>query len=784
MLPPVPVLDPLAPGYITCTNFGVVANGDSVTNPLYCLYDDNGMLLICNNTGIFDSIPLGSYCVTMHDECTDSTLTQCISVSGPVVNNDLAVHITNERCSTFTVTATSGSMDIAEYCLYTAADVLIACNNTGVFDDLAYGTYCIKTRLNCPDTIVSICFRASGAVPSINATVSTSNTTCTTFSASVTRWENLTNPEFCIYNSSNVLISCNTRGEFDNLPYGSYCIKVRDGCYDTLITRCFSKAAEPVNINVNAGKSCSYGFAQIDVDAGTAILPVNIRVYYQNGTLLLNRDFNQRVFTIDSIPGTSGGSYYRIVATDNCGNKDSLISGATASYFHHSAAVEMKCPGGLWPNGSGNIAQTVSTNMGSVTVRVIKKNGVSYSPTLTPDFVSGNVYKFYDLGPGTYIIRSKENDCNKNMYDTITIGNYQYPNLNRSTAYQCDVNGFSVSAIASNGVSPYMYEIIGSVPSSPSIITGQQTSSIFNINNGSNYSLIRLRAVDACGNATLGDASILPLANNGIVVSNNCFMSPTTLSVDSIYNATYQWYKKDSITSPDSTYLGSASSVYVPMLTEADTGIYTCYLVVNAGCIRRTYHFNLDGTCYVVLPVPAEANLTGRIDGLRHKLVWSTRREEGMEKYIVERKNQQGVFESIGEIVAVGNSDHESTYSFYDDLPLAGANYYRLKIVSTDQRFTYSNTLALGKQVATGISIFPNPVKDKYSIMLGSGFTSRYKIMLMSSSNQLVEQQYHVADGVAVIDMKRPAGTLPGMYLLRIINMDTKEQSVQKVIFL
>ena len=172
------------------------------------------------------------------------------------------------------------------------------------------------------------------------------------------------------------------------------------------------------------------------------------------------------------------------------------------------------------------------------------KNGTSYSPVLSPNVVSGNDHTFNDLGPGTYIIRYTENDCNKYLYDTVVIKTYQFPNLDRSTAYQCDLNGFSVSAVASNGVAPFQYEIIGSTPSIPSIVTGTQSSPIFNINNGNTYSLIRLRAIDACGNATLGDASILPLANNGIMVSNNCFQNPTTLSVDSIFGATYTWYKK------------------------------------------------------------------------------------------------------------------------------------------------------------------------------------------------------------------------------------------------
>jgi hypothetical protein len=68
-----------------------------------------------------------------------------------------------------------------------------------------------------------------------------------------------------------------------------------------------------------------------------------------------------------------------------------------------------------------------------------------------------------------------------------------------------------VGASVSGGSAPYTYQIIGSAPSLPSINTVTQASPVFNITNGITYSLVRLRAIDACGNATLNDVSILPL---------------------------------------------------------------------------------------------------------------------------------------------------------------------------------------------------------------------------------------------------------------------------------
>ena len=100
----------IAPLYITCTNFGVNAGGDSLTNPLYCLYDSSGLLITCNSTGIFDSIPLGNYCITIHDSCSDTTFIRCISVLVPVINNDMITSISDKTCSGFTITVSSQNL--------------------------------------------------------------------------------------------------------------------------------------------------------------------------------------------------------------------------------------------------------------------------------------------------------------------------------------------------------------------------------------------------------------------------------------------------------------------------------------------------------------------------------------------------------------------------------------------------------------------------------------------------------------------------------------------------
>ena len=199
---PVPVIDSIIPAYNNCTNFGIHVGGDSLTNANYCLYDSIGNLIQCDSTGIFDSIPLGNYCIHIYDACLDTTIIRCFTVGPPVIVNDLNVAISNKDCSSFTATVSSSNLQGAYYCLYDTANVLISCDSSGVFNNLPYGNYCIQARNSCPDTTFTVCFNASPPIPSVNSNVSFSNYTCTMFTAKVTGQDNLNNPQYCLYDSN------------------------------------------------------------------------------------------------------------------------------------------------------------------------------------------------------------------------------------------------------------------------------------------------------------------------------------------------------------------------------------------------------------------------------------------------------------------------------------------------------------------------------------------------------------------------------------------------------
>jgi|GEM_PF-1706895 len=91
-------------------------------------------------------------------------------------------------------------------------------------------------------------------------------------------------------------------------------------------------------------------------------------------------------------------------------------------------------------------------------------------------------------------------------------------------------------------------------------------------------------------------------------------------------------------------------------------------------------------------------------------LDWTTELEVATDKFIVERSSTGRNFAEITEVVATGGDSGPTSYTFVDDSPVNGENYYRLKIVDLDGSFDYSNIRLTRLEVQTAeMIISPNP---------------------------------------------------------------------------
>ncbi|SEJ43599.1 Por secretion system C-terminal sorting domain-containing protein [Dyadobacter sp. SG02] len=95
-----------------------------------------------------------------------------------------------------------------------------------------------------------------------------------------------------------------------------------------------------------------------------------------------------------------------------------------------------------------------------------------------------------------------------------------------------------------------------------------------------------------------------------------------------------------------------------------------------------------------VLPVTL-ARFNGTLLDNAVSLSWATTEEAGSSHFDIERSADAQEFVQLGRIEARGNSSATLQYRFLDAKPLAGNNYYRLRMVDADGKFEYSRMIAI-----------------------------------------------------------------------------------------
>ena len=128
-------------------------------------------------------------------------------------------------------------------------------------------------------------------------------------------------------------------------------------------------------------------------------------------------------------------------------------------------------------------------------------------------------------------------------------------------------------------------------------------------------------------------------------------------------------------------------------------------------------------------------------------LNWKTSQEINSAYFDVERSMDAVVFKKIGKVLAAGNSSTEKVYSFIDNNPEPGINYYRLKQVDVDGKFIYTpaRQLIFDKTEAGTVKYYPNPTNGLLTIELPNINNQEMKLVNISNSAGLVVNQLRIS---------------------------------------
>ena len=93
------------------------------------------------------------------------------------------------------------------------------------------------------------------------------------------------------------------------------------------------------------------------------------------------------------------------------------------------------------------------------------------------------------------------------------------------------------------------------------------------------------------------------------------------------------------------------------------------------------------------------------------RIDWSSYSEENTDHYDIERSSDGRSFSVIGQVTAKGNSSSKTDYTWLDESPLNGNNFYRVRSVDIDGHLTYSTTIKLSIGGSTSKSIKSTPIQ-------------------------------------------------------------------------
>lgn len=101
-------------------------------------------------------------------------------------------------------------------------------------------------------------------------------------------------------------------------------------------------------------------------------------------------------------------------------------------------------------------------------------------------------------------------------------------------------------------------------------------------------------------------------------------------------------------------------------------------------------------------------------------LQWITTLEADVRNFVIERSNNESSFQAIDSLPAENGGSVTETYNAEDANPGTGIKYYRLKIVSNDGSFSYSEVVAVRVTDSRAPLFYPNPVKTTLHIYQGT----------------------------------------------------------------
>jgi len=175
-----------------------------------------------------------------------------------------------------------------------------------------------------------------------------------------------------------------------------------------------------------------------------------------------------------------------------------------------------------------------------------------------------------------------------------------------------------------------------------------------------------------------------------------------------------------------------------------------------------------------LISVPVELTMfSGTYINGTIQLEWETATEINNSGFDIERRFENTSFEKIGFVAGSGSTTVETHYSFTDENPLVGNNYYRLKQIDFSGEFAYSDEIMVEVNGLADFQLFqnfPNPFNPSTKIQFSVPQQSDVIITLHDMLGRELKLLFNDKVDAGMQEFVVDAGNLAsGVYLVRMI---------------
>ena len=164
------------------------------------------------------------------------------------------------------------------------------------------------------------------------------------------------------------------------------------------------------------------------------------------------------------------------------------------------------------------------------------------------------------------------------------------------------------------------------------------------------------------------------------------------------------------------------------------------------------------------------------------QLYWETATEINNSGFEIERSNNAKDWEPISFVEGQGNRTETTNYSFEDNSPHAGWNYYRLKQIDFDGHFEYSDVRSIAFSSSGNFRVYPNParVSQQIQVQLDEPADHPSNLFILNPTGMLLKSvPVPAGQGQQTLSFSK---RLPGVYSIVLKNSSGVVISSQRLV--